>query len=93
MFPCLSLKEILRNVYMNQKWETYFNYEDTNDLNFLKVMILLVNLTIYYINSIFASKTLNIEIDYDDYYGSKHYTVCVLRLYSIYYNDFNTHNR
>lgn len=56
-------------------------------------MILLVNLTIYYINSIFASKTLNIEIDYDDYYGSKHYTVCVLRLYSIYYNDFNTHNR
>lgn len=61
MFPCLSLKEILRNVYLNQKWETYFNYEDTNDLNFLKVMILLVNLTIYYINSIFASKTLNIE--------------------------------
>lgn len=57
MFPCLSLKEILRNVYLNQKWETYFNYEDTNDLNFLKVMILLVNLTIYYINSIFASKT------------------------------------
>lgn len=93
MFPCLSLKEILRNVYLNQKWETYFNYEDTNDLNFLKVMILLVNLTIYYINSIFASKTLNIEIDYDDYYGSKQYTVCVLRLYSIYYNDFNTHNR